>query len=132
MSCAPRSPLCAPPSASWWATRTARPATCAPWRPISAAGVDHAEHLIGALLILARNERGLTVREEVDLATAAEDVLDTADVGDRRVHATPEPPAISGDPVLAPPPPPAPVAKPIPSHNAPPRTSRTTPPHAGR
>ncbi len=39
--------------------------------------VDHAEHLIGALLILARNERGLTDREELDLATAAEDVLDT-------------------------------------------------------
>ena len=35
--------------------------------------------LIGALLILARNERGLTVHEEVDLATVAEDVLDTAD-----------------------------------------------------
>jgi hypothetical protein len=31
--------------------------------------VDHGEHLIGALLILARNERGLTVREETDLAT---------------------------------------------------------------
>ena len=42
------------------------------------AAVDHAEHLIGALLILARNERGLTVREETDLATVAEDVLDTA------------------------------------------------------
>jgi hypothetical protein len=28
--------------------------------------VDHAEHLMGSLLILARNERGLTVREEVD------------------------------------------------------------------
>ena len=41
------------------------------------AAVDHAEHLIGALLILARNERGLTVHEEVDLATVAEDVLDT-------------------------------------------------------
>jgi signal transduction histidine kinase len=63
--------------------------------------VDHAEHLIGALLILARNERGLTVHEEVDLATAAEDVLDTAEVGDRRVHATLEPAVISGDPVLA-------------------------------
>ncbi|MGH3151250.1 MAG: sensor histidine kinase [Streptosporangiaceae bacterium] len=63
--------------------------------------VDHAEHLIGALLILARNERGLTVHEEVDLATAAEDVLDAADAGDRRVHATLEPAAISGDPVLA-------------------------------
>ena len=64
------------------------------------AAVDHAEHLIGALLILARNERGLTVREEVDLATAAEDVLDTAGLGDRRVHATLEPAVISGDLVL--------------------------------
>ena len=65
------------------------------------AAVDHAEHLIGALLILARNERGLTVREKVDLATAAEDVLDTAGLGDRRVHAMLEPAVISGDPVLA-------------------------------
>jgi signal transduction histidine kinase len=65
------------------------------------AAVDHAEHLIGALLILARNERGLTVREEIDLATAAEDVLDTAGLGDRRVHVTLEPAVISGDPVLA-------------------------------
>ena len=65
------------------------------------ASVDHAEHLIGALLLLARNERGLTVREETDLATAAEDVLDTADLGGRRVHATLEPAVISGDPVLA-------------------------------
>jgi signal transduction histidine kinase len=65
------------------------------------AAVDHAEHLIGALLILARNERGLTVREQVDLATAAEDVLDAAAVGDRRVHAALEPAIISGDPVLA-------------------------------
>ena len=65
------------------------------------AAVDHAEHLIGALLLLARNERGLTVREETDLATAAEDVLDTAALGGRRVHATLEPAVISGDPVLA-------------------------------
>jgi signal transduction histidine kinase len=65
------------------------------------AAVDHAEHLIGALLLLARNERGLTVRDEVDLATAAEDVLDTASLGDRRVHVTLEPAVISGDPVLA-------------------------------
>jgi signal transduction histidine kinase len=65
------------------------------------AAVDHAEHLIGALLILARNERGLTVRDEVDLATAAEDVIDVVSVGARRVHATLEPAAISGDPVLA-------------------------------
>jgi signal transduction histidine kinase len=65
------------------------------------AAVDHAEHLIGALLILARNERGLTVREETDLATVAEDVLDAARRGGRRVHATLEPAVISGDPVLA-------------------------------
>jgi signal transduction histidine kinase len=65
------------------------------------AEVDHAERLIGALLLLARNEHGLTVREEVDLATAAEDVLDSAGLGDRRVHATLEPAIISGDPVLA-------------------------------
>jgi signal transduction histidine kinase len=65
------------------------------------AAVEHAEHLIGALLILARNERGLTIHEEVDLATAAEDVLDGAGLGDRRVHATLEPAVISGDPVLA-------------------------------
>jgi len=64
------------------------------------AEVDNAEHLIGALLILARNERGLTVHDEVDLATVAEDVLDTAALGDRRVHATLEPAVISGDPVL--------------------------------
>jgi signal transduction histidine kinase len=42
--------------------------------------VDHAEHLIAALLMLARNERGLTVREDVDLATVVEDALDTAEL----------------------------------------------------
>jgi signal transduction histidine kinase len=62
--------------------------------------LDHAEHLIGALLILARNERGLTVDEEVDLATVAEDVLDTALLSGHRVHAALEPALISGDPML--------------------------------
>jgi len=65
------------------------------------AEVDGAEHLIGALLLLARNERGLTVHEDVDLATVAEDVLDAADVGEGRVHAMLDPAVISGDPVLA-------------------------------
>jgi signal transduction histidine kinase len=65
------------------------------------AAVDHAEHLIGALLILARTERGLTVHEDVDFATVVEDVLETADVADRRVHTTLAPAVISGDPVLA-------------------------------
>jgi signal transduction histidine kinase len=64
------------------------------------AAVDHAEHLIGALLILAHNERGLTVRDEVDLATVVEDVLDAAALGDRRVHPTLEHAGMSGDPVL--------------------------------
>ncbi len=63
--------------------------------------VDHAEHLIGALLLLARNERGLTRRQDVDLATTTEDALDSADVGDCRVHASLEPAVISGDPVLS-------------------------------
>jgi len=62
--------------------------------------VDHAERLIGALLILARNERGLTIHDEFDLATVAEDVLDTARLRDRPVHARLEPAVISGDPVL--------------------------------
>ena len=64
------------------------------------AAVDRAEQLIGALLILARNERGLTLRERVDLATVAEDVLDTARLGDRQVHSSLEPAVISGDVVL--------------------------------
>ncbi|HEX3803318.1 MAG TPA: HAMP domain-containing sensor histidine kinase [Solirubrobacteraceae bacterium] len=63
--------------------------------------VDHAENLIGALLILARNERGLTVHEQVDLATVIEDVLDAVNMGDRHVHADLDPAPISGDPVLA-------------------------------
>lgn len=65
------------------------------------AAVDHAEHLIGALLILARNDRGLTVHEQTDLATVAEDVLDVADLRDRQVHTTLEPAIFFGDPLLA-------------------------------
>jgi signal transduction histidine kinase len=79
-------------------------ATAADLRDMAAdirAAVGHAEHLIGALLLLARNERGLAVREDTDLATAAEDVLDAADLGDRRVHVTLAPAVISGNPVLA-------------------------------
>jgi signal transduction histidine kinase len=65
------------------------------------AAVDHADRLIGSLFILARNERGLTVREDVDLATVAEDVLDAAALGGLQVHATLEPAVIGGDPMLA-------------------------------
>lgn len=63
--------------------------------------VDRTEHLIGALLLLARNNRGLVVRDEVDLATTAEDVLDVAQPGDRQVHAELDPAVFAGDPVLA-------------------------------
>jgi signal transduction histidine kinase len=62
--------------------------------------VDQAEAVVGALLTLARNDHGLTVREEVDLATVAEDVLDDVELGDRRLHATLQPVVTSGDPIL--------------------------------
>jgi signal transduction histidine kinase len=64
------------------------------------AAVDDAERLIGALLTLARSDRGLTVGEPIDLATVAEDVLDCTDQGDRRLHASLEPAVTSGDQVL--------------------------------
>ncbi|MGH2877009.1 MAG: sensor histidine kinase [Solirubrobacteraceae bacterium] len=64
------------------------------------AAVDDAERLIGALLILARNERGLTVRDQVDLATVAEDVIEAVGLGERRLHAELEPAVVSGDPLL--------------------------------
>jgi signal transduction histidine kinase len=64
------------------------------------ATVDHAERLIGALLTLAHSDRGLTVCEPIDLATVAEDVLDSADQGDRRLHASLEPAMTSGDHLL--------------------------------
>ncbi len=61
---------------------------------------DHAEALIEALLTLARNERGLTVHEPVDLATVAEDVLDTADLDGLLLRTSLTPAAATGDPVL--------------------------------
>ncbi len=64
------------------------------------AAVADAEALVEALLTLARNEHGLTIHDEVDLATAAENVLDGVDVADRRMHASLEPAGTTGDPVL--------------------------------
>jgi signal transduction histidine kinase len=64
------------------------------------AAIDHAERLINALLTLARSDRGLTVREPVDLATVAEDVVDATDRDDRRLHASLAPATTAGDPVL--------------------------------
>ncbi|MCP2328331.1 signal transduction histidine kinase [Hamadaea flava] len=63
-------------------------------------GVDQAEAVVGALLTLARNDHGLTVRDQVDLATATEDALDGVGCGDRAVHADFEPAVTTGDPVL--------------------------------
>jgi signal transduction histidine kinase len=64
------------------------------------AAADHAEALIEALLTLARNVRGLTVHEPVDLATVAEDVLDTADLDGLLLRTSLTPAATTGDPVL--------------------------------
>jgi signal transduction histidine kinase len=62
--------------------------------------VDQADGLINALLTLTRNEYGLTVREPVDLAAVAEEVLDAVELGDLRRHASLLPAATTGDPVL--------------------------------
>jgi signal transduction histidine kinase len=62
--------------------------------------VDHAEQLIGTLMLLARNERALTIRDVVDLATVAEDVLDTTELRDRHLHTNLEPALLTGDPML--------------------------------
>jgi signal transduction histidine kinase len=62
--------------------------------------VDRSEQLIAALLILARNERGLRVHEPVDLATVVEDVLDARVLADRQLQLSLAPALISGDPVL--------------------------------
>jgi signal transduction histidine kinase len=64
------------------------------------AAVGHAEGMVDALLTLARNENGLSVREELDLATVLEDVLDSATFGDRQVCSSLEPARAFGDPVL--------------------------------
>jgi signal transduction histidine kinase len=62
--------------------------------------VDHAEALIDTLLTLARNERGLTTHQPVDLAALAEDALDTISVGGLRVSSTLQPALVTGDPLL--------------------------------
>ncbi|MFD0746154.1 sensor histidine kinase [Phytohabitans flavus] len=62
--------------------------------------IGDAERLINALLTLASTERGLTVRNEVDLATVAEDVLDATERGTLRLHASLEPGTTLGDPLL--------------------------------
>ena len=62
--------------------------------------VDHAEALIDTLLTLARNERGLTTHQPVDLAMLTEDAVDTITVEGLRVTAALQPALVSGDPLL--------------------------------
>jgi signal transduction histidine kinase len=62
--------------------------------------VEHAEALIDALLTLAQNERGLTVHETVDLATATQDVLESTAAENLTVEADLESTTVTGDPIL--------------------------------
>lgn len=62
--------------------------------------VGRAEELIDALLTLARSDRGVTGREFVDLATAAEDAIETTDVTGLTVETALEPAELHGDRVL--------------------------------
>ena len=62
--------------------------------------VDHADALIDTLLTLARNERGLTTHQRVDLATLTEDALDTIHVDGLHVSSALQPALATGDPLL--------------------------------
>ena len=52
--------------------------------------IDRSEAMIDALLTLASSNQGIETREFVDLATAAEDALDSAapEIGDRGLAVT--------------------------------------------
>jgi signal transduction histidine kinase len=58
------------------------------------------ERTIEALLTLARSQRGLQVREPVDLAAVGAEALEAADSGAVRLESRFEPAAVSGDPGL--------------------------------
>jgi signal transduction histidine kinase len=66
--------------------------------------VDRAEALIEALLTLARSDRGVTSREQADLAVLAEDALDSSArairAGSLRVESSLQPAPVGGDLVL--------------------------------
>jgi signal transduction histidine kinase len=62
--------------------------------------VEQAEATVEALLALATSQLGPAAREEIDLATAAEDALDAIDRRDIEVEAALEPAVARGDRVL--------------------------------
>jgi signal transduction histidine kinase len=62
--------------------------------------VNRAEAILEALLTLARNERGLTTLEPLDLATITQDVLESIDAGSVQVVPSLQPSPIQADPVL--------------------------------
>jgi len=61
---------------------------------------DHAERLIGALLVLARNEQARTLADPLDLAAVAEDALEGRNPGGITTTATLGEALVTGDRVL--------------------------------
>ena len=64
------------------------------------ASVDHAEALISALLTLARNQRNPAAGDPLDLATIAEDALDTRAPRELTTLTALDAAPVTGDPVL--------------------------------
>jgi signal transduction histidine kinase len=62
--------------------------------------VDHAERLIGALLVLARNEQPRSLSDELDLATIAEDALEARTANGIMMTSTLDEAPVTGDEVL--------------------------------
>jgi signal transduction histidine kinase len=65
------------------------------------AETDRQEHIIEALLVLARSERGLDHREPLDLAAVADGVLAARNPRDIEVRRATDPAPLDGDPRLA-------------------------------
>jgi signal transduction histidine kinase len=62
--------------------------------------VDHAERLIEALLVLARNDTPRALNEPLDLATIAEDALEGRGSGDTTISVTLDEAPVTGDGTL--------------------------------
>ena len=76
MNCALRSPPCAPSSTWLWPSPSGPPKGLETLVGRVREAVDQSEAIIDGLLTLARSDRGLTVRELVDLEAAALDAID--------------------------------------------------------